>query len=77
MGPRIVSGLFGKASMVLLLVKLSWVFWGRRVVFGGSLWENPVMRLRMRLVCLHEGPIMPMALLGLVTAYQSRSADMM
>ena len=77
MGPLIVSGLFGKASMVLPFVKFIWVFCGLKAVSGGSLCVNLAMRVTMRLVCRHDGPTMPMAVLGLFMAYQRRRALMM
>lgn len=63
--------------MVLPFVRVIWVFWGLSVMPGGRLCVNFAMRLRMRLVCRHEGPTMPMALLGLFMAYQRRRAEMM
>jgi len=75
-GPRMVSGLFGKASMVLPLAKWIWVFWGLKAMPGGRLRVKAAMRAMIRLVWRQEGPTMPIALLGWVNAYFSRSAHM-
>ncbi len=69
-----VSGLFGKASMLLPFVNFIWVFWGLNVICGGRLCVKLVMRVMMRLVCRQDGPTTPMALFGYVTAYQSSNA---
>jgi len=61
---------------VLPFVKWISVFCGLKAVLGGSLCVNCVMRVRMRLVWRHDGPTMAIWLLGCVTAYHSRSADM-
>lgn len=74
-GPLIVSGLFGKASIVLLFVKWIFVLCGLKAVFGGSLRVNCAMRVSMRLVWRHDGPTMAIWLFSCVTAYHSRSAD--
>jgi hypothetical protein len=63
-GPRIVSGLFGKASMVLPFAKWICVLWGLNAMPGGSLWVKNAMRERILLVWRHEGPTMPIALWG-------------
>lgn len=49
-GPLIVSGLLGKASMLLPLTKSIFVFCGLKTMPGGSLWVNAAMRAMILLV---------------------------
>src|SRR5512138_140996 len=75
-GPLIVSGLFGNASMLLPLAKWIWVFCGLKTMPGGRLCvKEPIFEI-MRFVWRHDGPTTPIALFGYVTAYQRRSALM-
>ncbi len=74
-GPLIVSGEFGKASMVLPFLKWICVLWGLNVRFGGSLCANVAMRWSMRFVWRHDGPTMAVAVFEWVVAYQSSSAE--
>ena len=43
----------------------------------GSLWVSVEIRCKMRFVWRQDGPTIPIALLGWVTAYQRRRAEMM
>ena len=43
---------------------------------AGSLWAKAAIRAMIRLVWRQEGPTMPIATFGWVTAYFSSSADM-
>lgn len=62
--------------MLLPLAKSICVFWGLKTMPGGSLWAKLAMRAMIRLVWRQEGPTIPIAAFGWVTAYFRRSADM-
>ena len=63
-GPRIVSGLFGYASIVELFVNLTMVFCGLWYVPFGSLRKNALIRVMISFVCRQLGPTMPMWMFG-------------
>ncbi len=71
-----MSGLFGNASMLLPLAKWICVFCGLKTMLGGRLCVKAAIFEIMRFVCRHDGPTMPIALFGRVTAYHSSSALM-
>ena len=72
-----VSGLFGKASMLLPFVRFICVLFGFSAVSLGSFWVRVAILCMMRFVWRQDGPTMPIAMLGWVTAYHRSRAEMM
>jgi hypothetical protein len=62
--PRIVSGLFGKASITEPFLKLILVFWIWQFPWG-RLRQKPATRPRFSLVWRQLGPMNPMFRLGI------------
>lgn len=76
-GPLIVSGLFGKASIRLLFVRWIVVFCGLWWRFFGSLWRKVLILRMMNFVCLQLGPTTAMWVFLFLSAYHRSRAEMM
>lgn len=63
--------------MLLPFVKWIWVRCGLEANRGGRLWVKEAILDMIRLVCRQEGPTMPIALLGWLTAYKRSIAQIM
>jgi hypothetical protein len=62
--------------MLLPLAKSIFVFCGLKTMPAGSLWAKAAIREMILLVWRQEGPTIPIAAFGCVTAYFRSSADM-